>query len=121
MITFGKNNQVNCSEDTYYEFLGYISNHPDAIKIVFENNQDSGAWGNEGRIQFYNDIAQQHFNQGFKFTAGVGNVSYRLNCNDLISAMLSLGFVMGQTQDCAAIRGNIPVNQQANYDSGVNL
>ncbi len=121
MITFGKNNQVNCSEDIYYEFLGYISAHPNDVKIVLENNQHSGAWGHEVRILFYTDVAKQHFNQGFKFSKGVGNTLYRLNCNDLVVAMQSLGFVIGQTQDSAAIRNNIPANQQVNYDRGVNL
>lgn len=121
MVILGRKNQVNCTDDIYYQFLGYISAHPNAIKIVFENNQDSGAWGNEGRIQFYTELARQHFNQGFSFTVGTGRILYRLNCNDLISKMLDLGFVMGETQNSAAIRQNIPVNQQHNYDNGVNL
>lgn len=121
MVILGRKKQVNCTDDTYYQFLGYISAHPNAIKIVFENNQDSGAWGNEGRIQFYTESARQHFSQGFSFTSGTGNILYRLNCNDLISKMLDLGFVMGENQNSTAIRQNIPASQHHNYDIGVNL
>jgi len=37
-VTFGKNLQINCSNETFYQFLGYLANHPDDINIVYEKN-----------------------------------------------------------------------------------
>ena len=118
MVILGKKKQVNCTDDMYYQFLGYVANHPDDIAIVFEHNETSGAWGSEGRIQFKSDVARQYFSQGFGFSAGIGNILYRLNCNELINKMWDLGFVQGSLQDIQAIRNNIPTNQQANFDIG---
>lgn len=51
---FGRNGQVNfsCPED-YYELLGYLAKSDGTTSITWENNEDQGAWGSEGRICFY--------------------------------------------------------------------
>ena len=50
---FGRNGQVNfsCPED-YYELLGYLAKSDGTTSITWENNEDQGAWGSEGRICF---------------------------------------------------------------------
>ena len=123
MITLGKRKQVNCLENIYYQFLGYIANHPNDIKVVFERNELSGAWGSEGRIQFYSNNIQNYFpsSSGFSYTAGVGNITSRLNCNDLIQKMYDMGFVIGNNQNYQAIRSNVPSAYQNDFDIGVNL
>lgn len=121
MIILGKNQQVNCSEMDYYKFLGYVANHPNDINIVWEHNEQQDAWGSEGRIQFYSNTIQTHFPTGFGFTAGVGNICCRLNCNDLIQRMRNLGFVMGHNQNAIAIRNNIPSSYVNDFDLGTQL
>lgn len=122
-MQLGKNKQVDCTDSEYYKFLGYVSNHPNDISVVFERNELSGAWGSEGRIQFRSNQASTYFPTGFKFTAGLnsGNILYRLNCNHLIENMVQLGFVFGNQQNSQAIRANIPSQYQNDFDIGANL
>lgn len=122
MITLGRKNQVNCTENDFYEFLGYVANHPNDVKIVWEHNENQGAWGSEGRIQFFSSTRIGYFQaKGFYFTAGVGNIIARLNCNELIDEMRMLGFLMGSQQNCQVIRTNIPASYHNAFDRGVNL
>lgn len=121
MIKLGNNDQVNCPINEYYKFLGYIANHPEEAKIVYEKNKASGAWADEGRIQFYSNKAKINFEKFFKFTKGVGNIQYRLNCNDLIKKMLDMGFSKEGSHNIALIRNNIPSDQVTNFDIGTNL
>lgn len=121
MIQYGRNQQVNCTESEFYKFLGYVANHPNDINIVWENNEQQGAWGSEGRIQFFSNNIHTHFPSGFGFSAGVGNVVYRLNCNDLINYMVTIGFVFGRNQDVGSIRTNIPTQYQGDFDIGCQL
>lgn len=121
MIILGKNLQVNCSEPEFYKFLGYVANHPDDVKIVWEHNEQQGAWASEGRIQFYSPDVQNHFPMGFGFTAGVGRIVCRLNCNDLVMQMQNFGFVNGSTQTVSIIRGNIPTQFVNDFDLGCQL
>ena len=49
---FGKLGQLRFPKpEDYYRFLGYLA-HAD-IKVVYEYNEDTGSWGNAGRICFY--------------------------------------------------------------------
>jgi len=48
---FGKLGQLRFPKpEDYYRFLGYLA-HAD-IKVVYEYNEDTGSWGNAGRICF---------------------------------------------------------------------
>lgn len=51
---FGRNGQVgfSCPEE-YYELLGYLAKSDGSTSITWENNEDQGAWGSEGRICFH--------------------------------------------------------------------
>lgn len=118
MIILGRSKQVNCPKSEFYRFLGYIANHPHDIRIVFENNELCGAWGSEGRIHFFSETARTIFGNYFKFTKGVGNTLYRLNCNALIEKLVNYGFTLGSMQNHTAIRANIPTDQVVNFDSG---
>ena len=51
---FGRNGQINFSSpEDYYELLGYLAKSDGTTSITWENNEDQGAWGSEGRICFY--------------------------------------------------------------------
>ena len=81
-----------------------------------------GAWGDEGRIQF-SQVKHKIFfvPLGFKFTAGVGNIAYRLNCNELFEMLSQLGFVSGGKQNLSTIKANIPSQFHAEFDAGANM
>ena len=122
MPILSKNQQVNCTESEYYKFLGYVANHPEDIKIVWEKNKNSGAWENEDRIQFLSNNIKSFFPTGLKLTADVGNnIESRLNCNELFTQMSKPGFVAGSTQPLPTIRTNIPTQYQNDFDIGSHL
>ena len=96
---FGRNGQVNfsCPED-YYELLGYLAKSDGTTSITWENNEDQGAWGSEGRICFY-----------LRYTAGTGSIYKRVNCNDFVEHLSKYhGFVQGRYQNIESIRRTIP-------------
>lgn len=48
---FGRNGQVRFSSpNECYQLLGYLAKSDGSTAITWENNEDSGAWGSEGRI-----------------------------------------------------------------------
>jgi len=52
--SFGTKRQIMFnSEADYYQFLGYLAKSDGSTKIVWEKNDEQGAWGQEGRIEFF--------------------------------------------------------------------
>lgn len=51
---FGRNKQVSfsCPEE-YYELLGFLAKSDGSVSLTWENNEDQGAWGSEGRVCFH--------------------------------------------------------------------
>jgi len=118
---FGTQNQIQFSnQNEYYELLGYLAKSDGTSSLVWEYNEDQGAWGSEGRIKFY--IANPPLTCTLNHTAGVGNVVTRVNCNDFVENIATNhSFVMGRTQNIANIRATIPVHYQADFDRGLTL
>jgi len=108
-MKFGRNNQVNIeSLHDFYFILGYLSKN-DKVKIVWEHNEEQGAWGSEGRILFYDKSLPQKIIKSLKLTKGVGNITYRLNCNDFVNELANeYGFIFGSNQDIENIKLHIP-------------
>ena len=81
---FGTNGQIQFdNENQYYQLLGYLAKSNGSTSIVWEHNEDQGAWGSEGRIQIhtYNMPQIGHY----ALTAGNGgNVISRINCNEFV-------------------------------------
>ncbi|WP_439328171.1 hypothetical protein [Lonepinella sp. BR2357] len=118
-VMFGKKLQINCSNQTFYKFLGYLANHPNDINIVYERNSEQGAWGNESRIHFSSDFVRNKFiHLGINVTAGVSNIDSRLNCNELIEFLYKLGFQQGNTQNLNVIRNNISNDYINDFNNG---
>jgi len=119
---FGTNNPAQIqfnNESEYYKALGYLAKSDGSTSIHWENNQNQGAWGSEGRIHFYiNNSAIAGY---FKRTMGTGNIKSRTNCNEFIENIsLNHSFVMGSTQNILNIRNTIPVSYCSDFDIGVN-
>jgi hypothetical protein len=121
--SFGTNNppqiQFN-NENEYYQVLGYLAKSDGTSSIHWENNENQGAWGSEGRIHFYvNNPAIPGY---FKPTAGIGNVISRTNCNEFINDIVANhNFVMGSVQNITNIRNTIPVNFLSDFNIGLTL
>lgn len=116
---FGRTGQVRFSSpEEYYQLLGYLAKSDGTTSITWENNEESGAWGSEGRIQFYR--RNLPLIGKLKYTAGTGSVYKRVNCNPFIEHIVKYhGFVQGKYQNIDRIRRSIPPAYQKWFDDGL--
>lgn len=116
---FGRTGQVRFSgPEEYYELLGYLAKSDGSTSLTWENNEDQGAWGSEGRICFHT----RRFPPAghLKFTAGNGSIYKRVNCNDFVKHICQHHhFVQGKIQDVAAIRKTIPAQYIDCFERGL--
>ncbi len=120
---FGTNNPSQIrfnNESEFYQTLGYLAKSDETTSIHWENNENQGAWGSEGRIHFYTNIPT--IPGYFKPTAGKGNVINRTNCNEFIENIVTNNnFIMGGTQNIGNIRSTIPANFINDFNIGLTL
>lgn len=118
--SFGSRGQIQfADEHEYYKFLGYLAKSDGTTSLVWEHNEDQGAWASEGRIQILSPIPYPFQLQE---TAGVGNILSRVNCNDFIENLRSNhNFVIGKIQNIPNVRSTIPTEYIADFDEGLNL
>lgn len=120
--SFGTNQQVQfANEHEFYSLLGYLAKSDGTTSIVWEHNENQGAWGSEGRIQIHTSNMPNIWN--LSYTAGNGgNVLRRVNCNEFIANICNNhGFVVGGVQNIANIRNLVPVQYVADFDRGFNM
>lgn len=119
--SFGSIGQIQFqNEHQYYEMLGYLAKSDGTSSLVWEHNENQGAWGSEGRIKFY--IQNIPLGANLILTAGVGNVIHRVNCNEFVQNIATNhAFVMGGNQNINAIRNTVPNQFHADFDRGLNL
>lgn len=120
--TFGTKQQIAFnSEAEYYELLGYLSKSDGTTILVWEHNDEQGAWAKEGRILFF--VAQPAvLRANLLHTAGVGNIVSRVNCNEFILNIIAdHNFVLGETQNINDIRATVPNHHHAAFDDGLQL
>lgn len=117
---FGTKRQIQFdSPEEYYEFLGFLAKDDGSTKITWEPNDESGAWGEEGRIHFYVGHPAALSAQ-LLHTAGTGPIVSRVNCNEFVENIIgSNGFVHDGSQDPTAIRKTIPQNYLDDFDRGL--
>lgn len=119
--TFGTKEQIRFkNEHEYYELLGFLAKSDSSTSLVWEHNENQGAWGSEGRIQFY--TSDHPFAAILPYTAGVGNIVNRVNCNEFIQNLNeNHGFVLGKVQPIEAIRKTIPEEFISYFNKGLDL
>ena len=117
--TFGTKQQVAFnSEADYYEFLGYLSKNDGSTRIVWEENDEQGAWAEEGRILFYTPQPNQLRVQ-LLHTAGNSTIVSRVNCNEFIESIRTHhNFVLGGNQNVDSIRTTVPNQFLSDFESG---
>jgi hypothetical protein len=119
---FGKNRQIRFDHNSdFYELLGYLAKSDGSTSIVWEDNDNAGAWGPEGRICFY-VVPPQLLRAHLKHTAGSGNVISRVNCNEFVELItVHHRFVPGDTQNQMSIRSTIPPSFLGDFTRGLSL
>jgi hypothetical protein len=119
---FGTHNQV-CfdAEADYYEFLGYLAKNDGTTKLVWENNDEQGAWTAEGRIHFY-ITPPVVLRARLHHTAGVGSIVSRVNCNDFVQHIARChNFISNDYQNVVIIRVSIPPMHITDFERGLAL
>ncbi len=120
--TFGTKGQIRFdTKAAYYEFLGYLTKEDGTTKVVWESNDEQGAWGQEGRIQFY---VTQLASLAAKLlhTSGTGSITSRVNCNAFVEHIASHHhFVSNGPQNKARVRSSLPPSHLADFDRGLAL
>lgn len=121
--TFGTKQQISFrSESEYYELLGYLSKNSSLTNLVWERNDEQGAWGQEGRIEFY-EMPTSSLRAFLLHTAGTGgSVISRVNCNEFLENLsVNHNFVLGKIQDQNEIKKTIPASFIQDFESGLSL
>ena len=120
--TFGTKGQIRFdTKAAYYEFLGYLAKEDGTTRVVWESNDEQGAWGQEGRIQFY--VAQPAtLAVQLLHTLGTGNITSRVNCNAFVKHIaLHHHFVSNGPQNKVRVRSLLPPAHLADFDRGLTL
>lgn len=118
--SFGKFGQVQFDDEhQYYQLLGYLAKSDGTTCIVWEHNEDQGAWGCERRIKFY--VTPPSIFR-LSYTRGVGNVLFRVNCNEYMDNIFAdHHFRNGVTQNIPAVRSTVPAQYVADFNAGLAL
>lgn len=115
---YGAQNQVSFRDlHEYYFALGFLANEKNA-EIRWENNEEQGAWGSEGRIHCL--VPEDKFPQFFRFTAGRGAVYARINCNDYVGTLVTEHNFNynSKGQNVAAILETVPDSYRKDFKDG---
>ena len=92
----------------------------DTVSIAWERNEEQGAWGSEGRLQFYRNHTP--FSASLSRTAGNGNIIFRVNCNDFVQNINeNHAFEWGKIQPVTEIRATIPAEFLIDFERGLTL
>lgn len=117
--SFGSKGQIQfANEHEFYTLLGYLAKSNGSTSLVWEHNENQGAWGSEGRIQVH--INNMPNIGQLTFTAGNGgDVVTRINCNEFVENICTQhGFTYGKIQNIPLIRGMVPTAYVADFDRG---
>ena len=122
-LIFGTNQQIQfASDNDFFEALGFLSKNDGTTSIHWEHNENQGAWGSEGRIHCYKNIANFPAYFSNAFSSGVSNIIHRINCNEYIEYLATNhDFQFGHNQDVNAITATIPAQYLGDFNRGLNL
>jgi len=122
-LIYGTNQQIQfISDSEFFESLGFLSKNNGTTSLTWEHNENQGAWGSEGRVHCYQNIANfpNYFSNAF--TAGVGNIIHRINCNEYVEYIVTNhSFILGKIQNQANIIATIPPANLVDFNRGLVL
>jgi hypothetical protein len=107
--------------EIYWETLGFLAKSDGSIAIVWERNEEQGAWGSEGRIHCHSNLEEFTLPLRRKFTRGrAKKVLHRINCNEFVKDLtMNHAFIWGETQPTGRIRETIPEDYLADFERGL--
>ena len=107
--------------EIYWETLRFLAKSDGSIAIVWERNEEQGAWGSEGRIHCHKNLEKFTIPLQRKFTRGrAKKVLHRINCNEFIKDItLNHAFVLGESQPTVRIRETVPEMYLVDFDRGL--
>lgn len=117
-LSYGSQRQIYFpSFKDYYFTLGFLANSRNA-ELRWENNEDQGAWGSEGRIHCL--VPESRYPQFFRFTAGRGSVYARINCNEYVATLVKEHNFKynSKYQDVEAILKTVPTEYRQSFQDG---
>lgn len=122
-LVFGTNHQISfVSNSQFYEALGFLAKNNGTTSIQWEHNETSGAWGSEGRIHCYKNIASFPIYFSRAFTAGNGSILFRINCNEFIEYIVNThNFILGYSQNINNIIQTIHSSYLVDFNRGLGL
>lgn len=122
-LIFGTKQQIQfASDNDFFEALGFLSKNDGTTSIQWEHNENQGAWGSEGRIHCYQNIANFPAYLSNAFTAGANNIIHRINCNEYIEYIATNHhFQLGNNQNLTLITPTIPAQYTADFNRGMTL
>lgn len=107
----------------FFEALGFLvqSAAEGSCRFVIEDNQEQGAWGQEYRIQIFNN--RPLFEQFFinKVTSGVGRCIGRINNNQYLEYIMENHNVQMPSVNVQNVRVTIPTQYVQDFERGVSL
>lgn len=120
MLEFGEKNIIRfMDEHDFYLTVGYLANYSKrGLLLNLENYKNK--WGDEYRLWFK---SISNAPKPIKDSISMGNTTYinRLNCNEFILKLLSLGFRIGDLQNLRTIINNVPDNFLPDFFKGYHL
>lgn len=120
---FGTKGQISFdTENDYYETVGFLAKSDGTTSFAWEDNDEQGAWGKEGRIQCYKNISSFPSSLSRAFTAGTGGTVHRINCNEFVHHLRDKHkFTLGKEQNHEDIRLTIPTKYIPDFERGLSL
>lgn len=131
-LTFGTVKFINFENDSeFFKTLGLLASQSHT-RIKIEQNDLQGAWGREGRILCYSNTDNFPLALSTRFSAGVGNIEYRINCNEFVLHLIheynfnkessgTSGVINISPPEIELLRSKVPDQYMGSFDAGFTL
>ena len=120
-LRYGRTGQVQFrNPHDYYYSLGVLA-RPGMVELRWENNEEQGAWGSEGRIHCLRPISE--YPPFFRITKGTGKMYGRINCNDYVANLITMHNFRKNTtyQDVETILSTVPLDYIKDFEDGYGI
>ena len=120
-LVYGKDGQLSFkTKEDLYIAIGFLASSDSVSRIYFEENQKSGARGNEWRIDFYSKPENMPKSIMDSITFSPSNNLLRLNNKEFVQFLQTCGFNYGNSQNIENIKKTIPSEYMNDFNIGFN-
>lgn len=119
------------NNEEYYETLGYLSQNPNKVVVYTHDNQVSGAWAGQGKLE--TKVAKSLLPDGLKrsfiqsgdarlsVTDYIENLVYNHNFSCFYDPTGNRYTFYRYPNSCQDVRSTVPVQHLSDFDRGYNL